>query len=106
MQLLTVDHHHASHLLPNASSSVTRLCSKETFQGRRDLKNLLQSEISLRSAETNTCYHDLQLSYGWIRGVGQEDVDVSHHALRLLHTGVRPALLIQHDEGALCKVSA
>lgn len=48
-----------------------------------------------------TCDHDLQLSQGRLREVGQEDVHVSHHALLLVYAGVGPPLLIQDDEGAL-----
>lgn len=49
-----------------------------------------------------TCDHDLQLSQGGVRGVSQEDVNISHHAGLLIHTGVGPLLLVQDDECALC----
>lgn len=55
------------------------------------------------SAGCVTGDHDLQLGQGEVAGVGQEDVDVAHHALLLLHPGVRPQLLVQDDEGALWK---
>lgn len=48
-----------------------------------------------------TCYHDLQLSQGHVRRVSQKDVDISHHALLLVCTGVRPLLFVQNDECAL-----
>lgn len=49
-----------------------------------------------------TCYHDLQLGQGGVRGVSQEDVDIPHHAqLFFFYTGVHPPLLVQDDEGAL-----
>jgi len=55
------------------------------------------------SAGCVTGDHNLQLGQGEVAGVGQEDVDVAHHALLLLHPGVRPQLLVQDDEGALWK---
>lgn len=53
-----------------------------------------------------TCYHDLQLCQEWIGGVGQEDVDISHHALLLIDTWVHPALLVQDNKCAFWKVAA
>lgn len=50
-----------------------------------------------------TCYHDLQLSQGRVWGVSQEQVDISHHALLIFYTAVRPSLLVQDDERALWK---
>lgn len=50
-----------------------------------------------------TCYHDLQLSQRRVCWISQEDVDISHHALLLLHTGVSPLLLVQNYERALWK---
>lgn len=47
-----------------------------------------------------TCDHDLQLRQGVVAGVSQENVDVSQHALLLLHDIVGPPLLVQDDEGA------
>lgn len=61
------------------------------------------SESSSGQTPRVTCYHDLQLSQGGLRGVSQEKVDISHHALLLLHTAVSPPLLVQDDERTLWK---
>lgn len=80
------------------------LCSWALSQARNFMSGTDEtSESSSGQTLCITCYHDLQLSQGGLRGVSQENVDISHHALLLFHAAVSPPLLVQDDERTLWK---
>lgn len=94
----------------NTSSSLSPLsrclclCSWALLQARNFVSGTDETSESYSGQTLSiTCYHDLQLSQGRLRGVSQENVDISHHALLLFHTAVSPPMLVQDDERTLWK---